>query len=128
MPDDGPEPSSHTKTFGRAANILRECFGDLGEDGAVMFVSVSTCAGKSAINMRRRRSVPFLPASKAANQTPQVHEGAIAGDEEGRSKSSQSSFVAYSTESEPYMGEKDLEQKTKDIDEQMLQSLMKRYP
>ncbi len=126
MADDDAESRSHTKTFGRAANILRECFGDLGEDGAVTFVSISSRSGKSPINMQRRRSVPFLPATKPANQVSQMD--GEAGDEEARSTASQSSFMAYSTESEPYMGEKDLEQKAQDIDDEMLQSLMKRYP
>ncbi|KAK5269050.1 hypothetical protein LTR99_009391 [Exophiala xenobiotica] len=124
--DDDVESRSHTKTFGRAANILRQCFGDLGEDGAVTFVSIRTRSGKTPISMQRRRSVPFVPASNTANPMSQVD--GEAGDGEASLTESQSSFIAYSTESEPYMGEKGLEQKAQDIDDEMLQNLMKRYP
>ena len=34
------ESRSHAKTFARAANLLRESFGDLGEDGAVVFLTL----------------------------------------------------------------------------------------
>ncbi|KAI1620273.1 hypothetical protein EDD37DRAFT_569529 [Exophiala viscosa] len=102
--DTDAESRSHSKTFGRAANILRECFGDLGEDGAVAFVILG-------------------PRTATATSL----DGDASGHD-GHSMSANSAFIAYSTEAEQYTGEKELSTKTAVIDDEMLQNLMRRYP
>lgn len=123
--EDDAESRSHIKTFGRAANILRESFGDIGEDGAVTFLTLSPTTGRSPVHGQRRRPVPFLPTSKHAQQKPHSDEekaGAVP-----QAMASQPSFIAYSTQTEPYLPDKELAY-ARGIDDEMLQNLMRRYP
>ncbi|KIW40713.1 uncharacterized protein PV06_07890 [Exophiala oligosperma] len=123
--EDDAESRSHIKTFGRAANILRESFGDIGEDGAVTFLSLNPTAEKTPVRGQRRRSIPFLPASKNAHQKPPSDgEKASAIPQ---TTASRPCFIAYSTQTEPYLPEKEVAH-VRGIDDEMLQSLMRRYP
>ncbi|KIW19116.1 hypothetical protein PV08_03408 [Exophiala spinifera] len=113
--DDG-ESRSHIKTFGRAASILRESFGDIGEDGVVTFLTLSPSAKKTSHGGQRRRSILEKPQSDGENAgvIPQTTAG-------------QPSFIAYSTQTEPCLPEKELTH-ARGIDDDMLQHLMRRYP
>jgi hypothetical protein len=44
LSDSEEDSRTHTKTFARAANLLRECLGDLGDEGSVAFVVIDTAA------------------------------------------------------------------------------------
>ncbi|OAL32591.1 hypothetical protein AYO20_07901 [Fonsecaea nubica] len=104
------ESRTHTKTFARAANLLRECLGDLGEEGAVAFVTVGA---------RLRNS-----SKKNGNNLGQAM-GAIDGDLQSLTKSS---IIAYSTQSNPIIPEKGLDERVNGLDGELLQDLIKRYP
>ncbi|KIV81744.1 hypothetical protein PV11_03906 [Exophiala sideris] len=123
--DTDAESRSHSKTFGRAANILRECFGDLGEDGAVAFVSLGARLRSTSMGMKRRQSVPILGPRTG---TATTIDGDASSQDGSQTLSAHSAFIAYSTEAEQYTGEKELSTKTGVIDDEMLQSLMRRYP
>lgn len=105
------ETRTHTKTFARAANLLRECLGNLGEDGAVAFANV--------------RSNP-MDSKKKRGTAPGQAAGPING--EVTSPSSRSSYIAYSTQAENIIPERDLDEKFRPLDESMLNELIRRYP
>ncbi|OQV10992.1 Hi Kinase A phospho-acceptor domain-containing protein [Cladophialophora immunda] len=107
--NDG-ESRTHTKTFARAANLLRECLGDLGEEGAVAFVTVGA----------RLRN----PNKKNGNTHGQAM-GTVKGEAQSSTKSS---FIAYSTLSNPVIPEKGLDERVNSLDGDLLQDLIKRYP
>ncbi|OAL27594.1 hypothetical protein AYO22_03498 [Fonsecaea multimorphosa] len=104
------ESRTHTKTFARAANLLRECLGPLGEEGAVAFVTVNA----------RMRS---LHKKNASN--PGQAMGTMNGDPQSLTKSS---IIAYSTQSNPVIPEKGLEERVNGLDGEILNDLVKRYP
>ncbi|EXJ66842.1 uncharacterized protein A1O5_10037 [Cladophialophora psammophila CBS 110553] len=104
------ESRTHTKTFARAANLLRECLGDLGEEGAVAFVNV----GARLRNTNKKNG-------NALGQTLGPNNGAP-------QSAAKSSFVAYSTQSNPIIPEKGLDDRVKALDIELIQDLVKRYP
>ena len=105
------EPRTRAKTFGRAANILRECLGNLGEDGAVAFLNIGTSLNDS----RRRRSA-----------TSNYGAAAVNGD--SHPPATMASFIAYSTEGNNIIPEKGLDEKVKSVDAETLKELVRRYP
>lgn len=116
------ESRSHSKTFTRAANLLRECMGDLGEDGCVAFFSLTT---QTDNNRRRRLSKPL--ARPRTSTSPIEMEDATAASN-SQASSGQAPVIAFSTQEAPFNAEKSVEDRTQAIDDKMLRSLIKRYP
>ncbi|OAP60405.1 hypothetical protein AYL99_05407 [Fonsecaea erecta] len=108
--DTDGESRTHSKTFARAANLLRECLGDLGEEGAVAFVTVDA----------RLRNL-----SKKDGKTRAQAMGTMNGEPQSLTKSS---IIAYSTKSNPVIPEKGLDERVHGLDGELLQELVKRYP
>ncbi|KAJ9609553.1 hypothetical protein H2200_005880 [Cladophialophora chaetospira] len=103
------EPRTRAKTFGRAANILRECLGSLGEDGAVAFVNIGTSLDEP---MRKRSATIY---------------GAAAVNGFSHPPATKASFIAYSTQANNFIPETGLDDKVK-LDAETLKELVKRYP
>ena len=118
------ESRSHSKTFSRAANLLRECIGDLGEDGCVAFLSLRTRLGR---NMKRRQSKSFNGAT-ATTSLVEMDESIATPAQESQVLSGQSPIIALSTQETPFITDKSAEDRIKTIDDEMLRSLVKRYP
>ena len=104
------ESRTHIKTFGRAANLLRECFGNLGEEGAVAFVSINTRPGES--RMRNGFSGQGVGTMNGESRLPLA----------------KTALVAYSTQKNNIIPEKGLDHKIKVVQGEMLQELLRRYP
>ncbi|ETI22648.1 hypothetical protein G647_06724 [Cladophialophora carrionii CBS 160.54] len=102
---------THTKTFGRAANLLRECLGNLGEDGAVVFLNI----GSSLHELRRKRGATLGSAG-----------GVVKGDVQR--PVAKPSVVAYSTHTNHLMPERGTDEKMKILEGEMLKDLIGRYP
>ena len=105
------ESRTHIKTFGRAANILRECFGDLGEDGAVVFLKIDTRLGNARMNNGSM-------SGQAA--------GTVNG--ESRLAAAKASVIAHSTQTNNTIPDKGLDEKVKVLQGDNLKELLKRYP
>ena len=110
-PEVETESRTHAKTFGRAANILRECMGNLGEDGAVVFANVNTRTATSAT-----KKAPI------SVRTPESVNG------ESYSAAASVAVMAYSTESDDVIPEKGLDDRVKFLPEDVLKELIRRYP
>jgi hypothetical protein len=117
------ESRSHNKTFARAANLLRESIGDLGEDGFVVFVSL-----KSRIDQ------PGRPPSQAQRHQPasrsQARRGSTSSSNVPTSSSplAEAETIAASSFSVPYaLPGKDLAQPVH-LEDGFLKQLMQRYP
>jgi signal transduction histidine kinase/CheY-like chemotaxis protein len=110
-PDLEGDSKSHIKTFARAANILRECLGDLGDDGAVAFLNLGT-----TFHDHRKRG-----ASMSSKITDTIRG-------EPRLPGTKASFVAYSTKNDNVISEKGLDERLKPVDGEMLKEMIRRYP
>jgi signal transduction histidine kinase/CheY-like chemotaxis protein len=105
------ESRTHTKTFARAANLLRECLGNLGEDGAVVFLNI----GSSLNELRRKRGATLGNTGGAMN-------GGV------QRPVAKPSIVSYSTHTSHLIPEKGTDEKPKTMEGEMLKDLIGRYP
>ena len=110
-PEVDGESSANAKTFGRAANLLRECLGNLGEDGAVAFLNIES----------------RLNDTKSKRGTAPTN-GATALNGEIRSPVARASFMAYSTLANNTMPDRGVDEKVKSVDGEILKELIRRYP
>lgn len=109
--------SRHSRTFGRAANLLRECLGDLGEGGSVAFIPLNI---RLSDRLKRRSSTAGTPA------IPKSETGS--NDKSGSQETAPSSFLACSTQTNPFSPDKALEESTRALDDEILQEMVTRYP
>ena len=118
------ESRSHAKTFARAANLLRESFGDLGEDGAVVFMSLKSRLNKSSkapvTEKHRHQSSPSTFQLKTGKTSPEDVRFTAPVQEAG--------MLASSTWDFPLAISEDAHVQPPKLAEDMLQLLMRRYP
>ena len=119
------ESRSHARTFARAANLLRESFGDLGEDGSVVFTSL-----KGRLDKPIRSAPMHRPQHRAANSTSNIK-----GKEEIQENGAppllhvqETEVLASSTWVAPFSTSEDKGVEHVTLSEDMLRTLMKRYP
>jgi len=113
--DDGLR--NHPKTFGRAANLLREAFGDLGEDGAVVFLTLRSRLDR----LKRSASSPGRHRSYSLKQSTSDHREMAPGHQPA-------SILAYSTQAAPFVNEDAPSPPRLEIAEELLLTLMTRHP
>lgn len=114
---------SHSKTFARAANLLRECLGDLGEDGSVHFVSLSGGLGSGGSKSHSVNGhTPNLPRVSSLSNT-----GGANTKEEPYRVPIRSSVIASSCSSAPELSDGE-DTQTLGLDDDILRDLFKRYP
>lgn len=122
--DSDGDSRSHAKTFGRAANLLRECLGDLGEEGGVAFISLSSVLGDSS---KKRPSNSFSRAPPAKHGMG-IHANVANMNEEQESRVAQSSCIAFSTQPNPFIPDKGIEDRHGIFEDEMLHDWVRRYP
>ena len=119
------ESTSHAKTFARAANLLRESFGDLGEDGAVVFMSL-----KGRLNMTSRS--PFLEKSPRRSPLDGRNWNHSAASRDADCDSAQpvlgAQVLASSTWSSPLAASGDSNVLSVKLGDSALREIIQRYP
>lgn len=118
---DKLDSHSRTKTFARAANILREAFGEFDQDATVVFVNLK---GTSAQHSAHRRSKSFQTSPTNIQPSRQdSHSGTTANSDDGPIASilASSSLEPDSSEARPAVPRCA-------VTDQTLQSLVGRYP
>lgn len=109
--NDDADSRSHVKSFARAANLLREAFGELGKDGSVVFVSL-----KSKIGHKPREASSSAPPNDRRFSTTESCIDQTA------------SVLASSTTDAPFLEAATPPNAPCLIAEELLSDLAKRYP
>ena len=117
--DASQESRSHSKTFSRAANLLREAFGQLGDDGGVVFLNLKGGLGQ---NSRRAKSAPRHRPEAVPTMNGRTSSEDIV------STSQPAPVLASSTSEVPFIAEGTSSPLAKGFTEENLRDLMSRYP
>ena len=117
--DDEMQSRSHTTTFARAANVLREAFWEPGEEGGIFFVQTGGDLGRRSSERDYTRSKSF------SNSLPMKDNGLGSAS----SNSDQlATVLASSTNEAPHLEKGSSSASACLITENTLQDLTKRYP